>query len=151
MQREFFLKNTCGVPAEDLEVIRKGYDIMRGRGEIDNTRERAYEVGIAVHNAKYISQGTRTDLTKHLNVVKKLPKTSAGNSRSYLLRRIARGKPGILDQYKEGKFRNVREAADAAGIPRLRSKNRLLKEWHKASDIEKEELLKFIRQNSISG
>jgi hypothetical protein len=44
----------------------------------------------------------------------------------------------------------LRNAADAAGIPRGKPKNRRLKAWQNASDSEKEEFLRVNRQNNVT-
>jgi hypothetical protein len=57
-------------------------------------------------------QGTRTDqLVYNVNKLKR-----GGNSKSYLLRRIARDAPEVLADYEHGKYKSVRAAAKAAGI-----------------------------------
>lgn len=42
--------------------------------------------------------------------------TKGGNSRDYLLRRLARDHPAILERLKAGEFATVRDAAREAGI-----------------------------------
>ena len=66
-------------------------------------------------------------------------------SRSYLLCRLARRMPEILERYERGKFRSIRAAAIAAGIIRERTALELLEDtWKKATLEEKPE---FIRQH----
>ena len=47
----------------------------------------------------------------------------AGNSREYLVRRIARDHPDILERMKKGEFEYVRQAAIAAGIVKVNQKD----------------------------
>jgi hypothetical protein len=50
---------------------------------------------------------------------KKLPpkqKVQSGNRRVYLVNRIARDRPDVLERMKAGEFEHVRAAARAAGI-----------------------------------
>jgi hypothetical protein len=50
---------------------------------------------------------------------KKLPrkeKVQSGNRREYLVNRIARDRPDVLERMKAGEFEHVRQAARAAGI-----------------------------------
>jgi hypothetical protein len=60
-----------------------------------------------------------------------------GNSADYLARRIARDRPDILQEMKDGKYRSVRQAAIAAGLidmPAAEDKAlmRLYDAWRKA-------------------
>ena len=48
--------------------------------------------------------------------VSRLPREGYGNSQSYLLRRLARDAPEILERVKAGEFRSARAAAIEAGI-----------------------------------
>ena len=53
--------------------------------------------------------------------------TSDGTSAFYLLRRLARRAPEILERFERGEFKSVRAAARAAGIYRLRSEAHLIR------------------------
>lgn len=44
MQKDFFLRTTCGVPPEDLPKLRQGYAIMRGLGHLNPTPAQAMAV-----------------------------------------------------------------------------------------------------------
>jgi hypothetical protein len=48
----------------------------------------------------------------------RVPKQKTGNRREYLVNRIARDRPDILEQMNAGAFASVWEAARAAGIVR---------------------------------
>jgi hypothetical protein len=60
-----------------------------------------------------------------------------GNSADYLARRIARDRPDILQEMKDGKYRSVRQAAIAAGLIDIAADEdkalmRLYDAWRKA-------------------
>jgi hypothetical protein len=60
-----------------------------------------------------------------------------GNSADYLARRIARDRPDILQEMKDGKYHSVRQAAIAAGIIAIpadedKALMRLYEAWRKA-------------------
>jgi len=50
------------------------------------------------------------------HTTKKPRGTQGGNSRAYLLRRLARDRPDLLERLKKGEFATVRDAAREAGI-----------------------------------
>ena len=58
------------------------------------------------------SQGTRTD--QHVYDINKLKR--GGTGAAYLLRRLARERPDLLDAFERGAFKSARAAAIAAGI-----------------------------------
>jgi hypothetical protein len=63
-----------------------------------------------------------------------------GNSQAYLLLRLARDRPDLLDAWERSEYRSVRAAAIAAGIIRLpdpdeRALERLFAAW-RAADLE---------------
>lgn len=62
-------------------------------------------------------QGTRTDtLSYDVTKLRGENGSGGGNSSGYLLRRLARDHPDILDRYEAGEFKSVRAAAKVAGI-----------------------------------
>jgi hypothetical protein len=71
------------------------------------------EAELARAQAEHRKQGTRTDL-QHVAVSNKLKR--GGTQSVYLLRRLARDYPSILQRYENGEFKSVRAAAKAAGI-----------------------------------
>jgi hypothetical protein len=61
-------------------------------------------------------------------------KAKAGNRSDYLVARIARDRPDILEQMKAGEFTSVREAARAAGLVKQTSLvQQVLHLWQKAT------------------
>src|SRR6476661_1031937 len=66
-------------------------------------------------------------------------KAKAGNRRDYLVARIARDRPDILERMKAGEFTSVREAARAAGIVKQTSLvAQMLRLWEKATPEERQ-------------
>ena len=65
-------------------------------------------------------------------------KARAGNRSDYLVSRIARDRPDILERMKAGAFPTVREAARAAGIIKeVALVNQVLRLWEKATPEER--------------
>lgn len=71
-----------------------------------------------------------------------------GNSKAYLLRRMARESPDILKRWENGEFKSVRAAADAAGIPRLTRTSHARSSWNQMTDDEKNEFLRYIEDDT---
>ena len=70
-----------------------------------------------------------------------------GNSADYLLRRMARDAPGVLNAYAEGEYPSVRQAAIAAGIVRVPTPVDIIKrEWGKATEEQRREVMEWITQ-----
>jgi hypothetical protein len=66
-------------------------------------------------------------------------KAKAGNRSDYLVARIARDRPDILEQMKAGEFTSVREAARAAGLVKQTSLvQQVLHLWQKATPEERQ-------------
>ncbi len=93
--------------------------------------EEIMRADLARAQAKHRKQGTRTDRLPY-----KIRKSSdkggdGGTGSAYLLRRLARDHPDILEQYERSEFRSVRAAAIAAGIvkPRIRRCPQCGHEW----------------------
>lgn len=83
--------------------------------------DRELELTMRAENAKaqveYRPQGTRTDLLLPYDIRKLSTKgCDGGTSRDYLLRRLARKRPDLLEKYKNGEFRSVRAVAIEAGF-----------------------------------
>lgn len=61
-----------------------------------------------------------------------------GTGSEYLLRRLAKTAPDILDRYEAGEFKSVRAASIAAGHIKVATVlQRLLKLWEKATEAER--------------
>ena len=84
----------------------------------------------------------RSDNTKPDNV----RIDSGGNGSDFLLRRLAKTAPDILDRYEAGEFKSVRAASIAAGHIKVATVlERLLKLWEKATEAERAEF----RQHTV--
>jgi hypothetical protein len=66
-------------------------------------------------------------------------KAKAGNRSAYLVSRIARDRPDILERMKAGEFSSVREAAREAGIIKdVSLVNQIVRLWEKATPEERQ-------------
>ena len=66
-------------------------------------------------------------------------KAKAGNRSDYLVSRIARDRPDILERMKTGEFASVREAAREAGIIKdVFLVNQVIRLWEKAASEERQ-------------
>jgi hypothetical protein len=79
-----------------------------------------------MRNGKYEAESHKSGRGKKLPDDVKPFRADAGNSGSYLLRRMARRAPEILDRYEQGEFKSVRAAAIEAGI----------RESHRADNLQ---------------
>ena len=76
----------------------------------------------------------RSDSTKPDNI----RIDSGGTGSEYLLRRLAKTAPDILDRYEAGEFKSVRAASIAAGHIKVATVlQRLLKLWEKATEADR--------------
>lgn len=96
---------TCDEMLRSVGVPPEGEIRARIVEEAKKAREQAESIG----------QGTRTDLEPHSDRMK----LTQGETKSYLLRRLARDNPEILNQWERGEFPSVRQAAIAAGIVKV--------------------------------
>ena len=66
-------------------------------------------------------------------------KAKAGNRSEYLVARMARDRPDILERMKAGEFASVREAAREAGIIKdVSLVNQVVRLWEKATPEERQ-------------
>ena len=66
-------------------------------------------------------------------------KAKAGNRSDYLVARIARDKPDLLERMKAGEFASVREAAREAGIIKdVSLVTQVVRLWEKATPEERQ-------------
>src|SRR5688500_8712695 len=66
-------------------------------------------------------------------------KARSGNRSNYLVARIARDRPDILERMKAGKFTSVREAAREAGIIKeVALVKQIVRLWEKATPEERQ-------------
>jgi len=79
-------------------------------------------------------------------------KAKAGNRSDYLVARIARDRPDILERMKAGEFASVREAARTAGIVKQTSLvQQVLKLWQKATPEERQMIRQRLRVQAEKG
>src|SRR5947209_7895448 len=79
-------------------------------------------------------------------------KAQAGNRSDYLVARIARDRPDILERMKAGAFTSVREAAREAGIVKQTSLvTQVLRLWEKATPEERQAIHQRMREQSDKG
>ena len=76
-------------------------------------------IKVAKVQAEEISQGTRTDLKDETSLYDN--EVRQGTSKSYLLRRMARDFPEVLDQIETGEFKSTRQAAIHCGIIKVKT------------------------------
>ena len=118
------LPDGLGCTMSRLIAFCKGHDKAVEFLKVHGGREQAVEV----------RQGQRVDLLP--DNVRKLD--SGGNGSEYLLRRLAKTAPDILDRYEAGEFKSVRAASIAAGHIKVATVlQRLLKLWEKATEAER--------------
>lgn len=73
--------------------------------------------------------------------------TIKGRGKTYLAARINRDHPEIAERVKAGEFKSIRAAAIVAGIVKVKTPlERLFAEWKKASQEERAEFLKSIKE-----
>jgi hypothetical protein len=72
-------------------------------------------------------------------------KAKAGNRSDYLVARIARDRPDILERMKAGEFASVREAAREAGmIKDVSLVEQVLRLWRKANQEERQAIRDYL-------
>ena len=72
-------------------------------------------------------------------------KAKAGNRSDYLVSRIARDRPDILERMKAGAFSSVREAAREAGIIKdVSLVNQVVRLWQKATPEERQAIRQWL-------
>jgi hypothetical protein len=119
------LPDGLGCTMSRLIAFCKGHDKAVEFLKVHGGREQALEV----------QQGQRTDLAL-LSNRKKFQ--GGGTGSEYLLRRLAKTAPDILDRYEAGEFKSVHAASIAAGHIKVATVlQRLLKLWEKATEAER--------------
>jgi hypothetical protein len=79
-------------------------------------------------------------------------KAHAGNRSDYLVARIARDGPDILERMKAGEFTSVREAAREAGIVRdVPLVEQVLRLWEKATPEERQAIRQRLAIDQLPG
>jgi hypothetical protein len=79
-------------------------------------------------------------------------KAQAGNRSDYLVARIARDRPDILERMKAGEFASVREAAREAGmIKDVSLVEQILRLWQRATPEERQIIRQRLREQAERG
>jgi len=103
--------------------------IIAERKTVEALAAKAEETPLAQHGELGRGRDNRVD---------NVNSNEAGNSATYISRRIARDRPDILQRMKDGEFPSVRAAAIEAGIVKVPTALDLLKRaWAKATDQER--------------
>lgn len=114
------------------DMIRKGYELEPQEIELAvawlKLNSPDEPVGIAtIHTkiaeakAKPLAEHRRPTKEEQTDKVDNVKFTQGGNQSEYLLRRLARDNPEILDELEAGKIKSVRQAAIAAGIVKVKN------------------------------
>jgi hypothetical protein len=133
-----YFEALCGLTWDGMIAVVKSIDPAAAR-ELKAIRAKT--------QAKHRKQGTRIDLSEHLDNVKMLDE--GGNSASYLLRRLANERPDLLEAYERGDFQSVRAAAIAAGIVKPPDAyKQLCRIWAGLSPEDRQRFLEHIAERS---
>ena len=140
---EDFCKAELGKTLCEVEQIVSGVRVLQATG-----RTAPITPAEAIAAAPKIQ--TLTDAGKKGVRGKKAPDNVRGfngNSQNYLAARINRDHPEIAERVKAGEFKSIRAAAIVAGIVKVKTPlERLFAEWKKASQEERAEFLKSIKE-----
>ena len=140
---EDFCKAELGKTLCEVEQIVSGVRVLQATG-----RTAPITPAEAIAAAPKIQ--TLTDAGKKGGRGKKAPDNVRGfngNSQDYLAARINRDHPEIAERVKAGEFKSIRAAAIVAGIVKVKTPlERLFAEWKKASQEERAEFLKSIKE-----
>jgi hypothetical protein len=130
-----FFELSCGLSYEQLwqliNVYRPDSGEMLRRLDTTRAREQITSRPQGAHHPYDIRMTTNSK--------------DGGTGSAYLLRRIARSRPDVLEAYERGEFKSVRAAADAADIPRDNQPLALMKRaLKKATEAECREFLPLL-------
>jgi hypothetical protein len=137
---EDFCKAELGKTLCEVEQIVSGVRVLQASGRTAPITER--QARTAAQHAREQAVEVRQGQPKKESNVDNVNITSSvkrgGNGSEYLLRRLAKTAPDILDRYEAGEFKSVRAASIAAGHIKVATVlERLLKLWEKATEEEK--------------
>lgn len=120
--RQEFVERVTGKPetyhrTRAQSIAQAGVEPMAEHGELGNGRSRVDDVN----------------------------STQGGNSAQYLVRRLKRDRPDLVERLAKGEIRSARAAAIEAGIVKVPTVLDILrKAWRKATDAEREEFLREV-------
>ena len=122
------LPDGLGCTMSRLIAFCKGHDKAVEFLKVHGGREQAVEV----------RQGGRRSESFNVDNINIESVKRGGTGSEYLLRRLAKTAPDILDRYEAGEFKSVRAASIAAGHIKVATVlERLLKLWEKATEAER--------------
>ena len=127
------LPDGLGCTMSRLIVFCKGHDKAVEFLKVHGGREQAVEVRQG--------QPKKESNVDNINITSSVKRGGTGSE--YLLRRLAKTAPDILDRYEAGEFKSVRAASIAAGHIKVATVlERLFKLWKKATADERTEFKK---------
>jgi hypothetical protein len=143
--RESFFRFTCGIASVDeLEQIRAGYAVMRGKGLRTGTKEQALAYAAADGVGKAMApEGGRPRDNQNLANSYVLPTGSTSAAR--IVARLKRDHPDIAERLAAGEFRSARAAAIEAGLVVPATPLRVVRSaWRRATTEEREAIAAWV-------
>lgn len=133
---EDFCKAELGKTLCEVEQIVSGVRVLQASGRTAPITER--QARTAAQHAREQAVEVKRGDNQHTEDRSNGTIQTSGNGSEYLLRRLAKTAPDILDRYEAGEFKSVRAASIAAGHIKVATVlERLLKLWEKATEEEK--------------
>jgi len=119
---------------------------------MDSTQRKIHQVQRMAETAQPVQPAENHPGPGRGHTKKPHEKAKAGNRSDYLVARIARDRPDILERMKAGEFASVREAARTAGIVKQTSLvQQVLKLWQKATPEERQMIRQRLRVQAEKG
>ncbi len=119
---------------------------------MDSTQRKIHQVQLMAETAQPLQPAENHPGPGRGHTKKPHEKAKAGNRSDYLVARIARDRPDILERMKAGEFASVREAARTAGIVKQTSLvQQVLKLWQKATPEERQMIRQRLRVQAEKG
>ncbi len=119
---------------------------------MDSTQRKIHQVQLMAEPAQPLQPAENHPGPGRGHTKKPHEKAKAGNRSDYLVARIARDRPDILERMKAGEFASVREAARTAGIVKQTSLvQQVLKLWQKATPEERQMIRQRLRVQAEKG
>ncbi len=119
---------------------------------MDSTQRKIHQVQLTAETAQPLQPAENHPGPGRGHTKKPHEKAKAGNRSDYLVARIARDRPDILERMKAGEFASVREAARTAGIVKQTSLvQQVLKLWQKATPEERQMIRQRLRVQAEKG
>lgn len=140
---EDFCKAELGKTLCEVEQIVSGVRVLQATGRTAPITERQARTA-----AEALAAAPKLQPTGRPSKGSQRPPLQKGsNSKVRLAARINRDHPEIAERVKAGEFKSIRAAAIVAGIVKVKTPlERLFAEWKKASQEERAEFLKSIKE-----